>query len=495
MNHGAVARTIGMLLFALALVGFIPLGMDSHADQPIAPWLWMCGIAIVLGGLLVVSGRQHRTSEIGPREGAAITVGAWIVLAGVAAVGLRLAIPGSTAIECWFEAMSGLTTCGASAFGERISIESMTPGVLLWRALLHWMGGVGVIGLGLVLLPMLAGGASFQLFRSESSGLALDRLTPRLADTVRFILAYNLALNLILTGALVLAGLGWFDAVCHALATISTGGFSTLDQSVAGLHNPTAEWVLIGGMLMAGVNFALVVAALRGQPKALWRSEEVRAYLVFALFASAAVSVIVAFGGGPYGTAPHDLVRHAIFAVVSIGTSTGFTVGFAQGPHGWGGWPTAAVAILMCCTLGFACTGSTCGGAKMLRLLLIGKAVRKVLRQFAEPARVAPVTMDGRPVGDRSVLMAMAWVSCFVTSLVLGIVGLLLVAPVDLVSAGSAVMSALTNVGPALGAFGPERSYQAAGPAGMVLLTGLMLLGRLEFLAVLVLLSWRTWRR
>jgi len=495
MNLGAIARTIGLLLFALALVGAAPLAIDRAGEQPVAPWLWMCGIAIGLGSLLTVFGRRTWTSEIGPREGAAITVGSWLVLAAVSAIGLHQAIPGSTVAECWFESMSGLTTCGASAFGERLSIEAMTPGVKLWRAQLQWMGGVGIIGLGLVLLPMLAGGASFQMFRSESSGLALDRLTPRLADTVRFILVYNLVLNLLVAGALSLVGVDWFNAVCHALSAVSTGGFSTFDLGVTGLRSAAAEWVLAGGMVLGGVNFALVVAALRGQPRALWRSEEVRMYLLFILLASAAVALILALRGDGYRGNGYALVRHACFAVISVGTSTGFTLGFDHHPQGWSGWPPGAVTVLMACAIGIGCTGSTAGGAKMLRLLMLGKTLGKVLRQFIEPARVAPITLDGRPVSDGLRLMTTAWMCCLLLTWMLGTIMFTLLAPIDLLSASSMVFCSLTNVGPALGAFGPEHSAQAAGPAGMVLLSLIMLLGRLEFLAMLVLLSWRTWRK
>ncbi len=495
MNLGVVARTLGLLLFAVSIVGLIPLAIDWSAEQPLEPWLWMCGAGLGCGLLLVVAGRSASAREVGPREGAAITVGAWLAMAAVSTVGLHLAIPGSTIIEAWFESMSGLTTCGTSAFGERLSLDAMTAGVKLWRALLQWMGGVGVIALGLVLLPMLAGGSSFQLFRSEASGLALDRLTPRLGDTVRFILVYNLVLNLIVALSLSACGLDWFESLCHALATVSTGGFSPHDANVAALGNPAAEWVLIGGMLMAGINFALVVAALRGQPRALWRSEEVRAYLAAVLVCSAAVALIVVLRHPGYAHESHAAVRHAVFAVTSLGTSTGFSIGFDHDPHGWGGWPAPAVAILMLCTLGIACTGSTVGGAKMQRLLLLGKSTRRVMIQFCEPAMVAPATIDGRPVGTHAVLMALAWMACFALTLVVGTVALLLIAPLDLLSASSAVFAAISNAGAGLGEFSPERSVQAAGPAGMVLLGLLMLVGRLEFLAVIVLLSWRTWRR
>ncbi len=494
MNLGVVARMVGLLLIIHGAITLGPLAIDWAAEVTIRPWSMMAGLAVGVGTILLLIGRSH-DAVVGPREGAAITVASWLVLAAVAAFGLQLAIPGSTYVECWFEAMSGLTTCGSSAFGEHISIEAMTPGTLVFRALLNWMGGVGVIALGLVLLPMLKGGGSFQLFRAEASGLALDRLTPRLADTVRFILVYNLVLNLGVTVALWLVGIEWIDALCHALATISTGGFSTRNASVAGLASPAAEWILLVGMLLGGINFALMVAAMRGQPLALWRSEEVRAYLGVCLVATAIVSCLVAFQGAYYRGDPSALVRHAAFAVVSLGTSTGFAVGFAEDVHGWAAWPPAAVMVLLVCTLGIGCTGSTAGGAKMLRLLLIAKGTRRVLRQFIEPAAVAPLLLDGRPVADRSILMVSAWVACFVSSLVLATIALLLCAPVDLLSALTATFSALTNAGPALGEFGPERSAQAAGPSGMIVLSLCMLIGRLEFLAVLVLLSYRTWRR
>lgn len=495
MNLGVVARMIGLLLLAISVVGLVPLAVDWAALAPVEPWLWMSGLGLGGGLVAVAAGRRRGSRDVGPREGAAITVGAWLALAAVSTVGLRMAIPGSAVVDCWFESMSGLTTCGASAFGEHLSIQAMTPGVKIWRALLQWMGGVGIIALGLVLLPLLSGGASFQLFRSEASGLALDRLTPRLGDTVRFILVYNLALNLIVTAALSLCGLDWFEAVCHALPTVATGGFSTHDAGLSGLANPAAEWTVAAGTALAGISFVLVVAALRGQPRALWRSEEVRAYLWAMLVCSAAVSLILALMHPAYAREGGSAVRHAVFAVVSLATSSGFTLGFEHDPRGWGGWPAPALVVLMACAIGLGCGGSTVGGAKMVRLLLLWKTARQALLRFAEPARVAPATLDGRPVPAEAVQLAMVWFACFALSLALGTFVLLLLAPLDLLSAASAVYAALTNAGPGLGAFGPERSAQAAGPAGMVLLSLLMLLGRLEFLAVIVLLSRLAWRR
>jgi trk system potassium uptake protein TrkH len=482
-----------MLLIATSVVGIAPLLADHAVRAPWQPWAWMSGAALAAGLLLLFAGRRSSGSQIGPIEGAAITVGAWLALATAGALGLRLAIPGSNYAACWFEAMSGLTTCGATAFS---GIDAMTPGTKLWRALLQWMGGVGIIGLGLVLLPMLRGGSSFQLFRAESSGLALDRLTPRLADTVRQILLYNLILNLGAAIALHATGLPWLDSVCYALAAISTGGYGTTDAGIASFANPAAEWVLVGAMIVAGVNFALVVTALRGQPVALWRSEEVRAYLLASLLATAAVACILVAQRGIYSADGHALVRHAAFAVVSLGTSTGFTVGFEHHPQGWGGWPPAAIAILMICTRGLGCTGSTVGGAKMLRLLILAKLARLTMRRFAEPATAAVATIDRRPIDQRAAQAAMAWVVCFAVSLAGGTVALLLLAPgLDLPSAASAVYVSLTNAGPGIGLFGPDRSYAAAGDAGLVLLALVMLVGRLEFLAVLVVLAPSAWRR
>lgn len=495
MRLGVVLRTIGLLLVALAALGVLPLAVDHAHGAPAAPWAWMVAVGVGGGLALMLVGRRGWRGQAGPREAAAITVGAWLALAAVAAVGLRLAIPGATIVECWFEAMSGLTTCGASAFGERLPIESFTPGVKLWRSLLQWLGGVGIIALGLVLLPMLAAGTSLNLFRSESSGFGIDRLTPRLADTVRFIVLYNLLLNVLVLVGLSLAGVPWFEALCHALTTVSTGGFSTFSNGVSGLANPAAEWVIAGGMLLGAINFVLVVAALRGQPLALWRSEEVRAFLAALACATGCVALLLALDGRVYGGDAHALLRHAAFAVISLGTSSGHTLGFDYHPLGWEGWPPAALLLLVAVSLGIGCSGSTVGGMKMQRLLILAKTAAAVRRRFIEPALVAPVTLDGRPLAAAQQMAAVAWVVCFALSWLVGTAGLLLLAPLDLYSAGSAVFSALTNVGPALGAFGPAHSAQAAGPAGMVLLSLLMLLGRLEFLALIALLSLRAWRR
>jgi trk system potassium uptake protein TrkH len=374
------------------------------------------------------------------------------------------------------------------------------------------VGGIGVVVMTLALLPLIGSGG-YQLFRSEVSGLALDRVTPRLADTVRLIAGANLLLMAAVAVALHLAGVPWFHAACHALATISTAGFSSYANGLDAM-SAAGQWTVLAGVVVGGMNMALVITALRGRPvlarsPALrhraaavlrglgerWRilagSDELRAYLLILTVLAAGVVTVLAATGRPYGDDLATAIRHGAFAVASLGTSAGFTLGYEPDPRSWNAWHPAAQFLLVIASLGVACVGSTGGGVKAVRLLLAGKVILRAVRQFREPALIAPIALDGRPLPDRTVLGALVLLGIFAATWAGGTLGILLAAPVDLVTAATASLASVGNIGPGLGAVGPERSYEALGPAGQAVCAALMLMGRVEFVAVLALLAVR----
>ena len=492
MRWMVVARVLGLVALLAAPLVLAPLVVDWAAGRPVRPWLETLLVCVVVGIALHAAGRRGGAG-VTPLDGAAITTGAWLLLSLLAGWGIHRAAPQTTWIEGWFEAMSALTTTGASVFGagERLAFATLTPGALLWRAICCALGGIGVVVMTVSLLPLI-GSSGFQLFRSEVSGLATDRLTPRLADTARLIALFNLAAIALLSGALHLAGAGWLDAVCHALATISTAGFSSYEASADGL-SAAGQWLLIAGMVVGGTNAALVIAALRGRPGPLWRSEEARTYAALLLGLSAIVVLaLVWHGQSPYaGRGIEETVRHGVFATVSLATSTGFTLGYEVVPASWNAWPAPAQAALLLACLGLACAGSTGGGIKAVRVLLIVKLAGRALRQFREPALVAPVALDGRPLSERAVLSACVVLALFALSWAVGTLVLATLTALDLGSAASAALSCLANIGPGFGQVGPERSFAHLGQDGLAVAGCLMLVGRLEFLAVLALLARR----
>ena len=285
-----------------------------------------------------------------------------------------------------------------------------------------------------------------------------------------------------------------FDALCHAACAISTGGFSTYDDSVTGLRNHAAEWILIAAMGVGGLNFALVITALRGHPLRLWRSDEVRLYLALILIAWVMLLGLVGWHHAAYVDRPADLVRDTLFQVVSVITSTGFATGSDVTPGGWESWVPSAQLVLLLLMVGGACAGSTTGGVKLVRLVVMSKLIRREVRRHGEPARISPIILDGRPVGDAQLLHVGGFLAAYAISwaggtLALGLSGL------PLGDAASGALTCLSNVGPGVGTIGSGHNFGALSPAAKGVCMVLMLLGRLEFFGVLMTCSLHNWRR
>lgn len=496
MRLAPIARALGGLLGALAGLGLLPLLCDGLDGQPIRPWLVMIGVASSLSALLWWLGARQK-APMGLREGIAVTTLIWIAASLVGAIGIWLASPADYIGSC-FEAMSGLTTTGGSVFGgaaaDPLAIESQTRGVLLWRALLNGLGGIGIVVMSLALLPMVVGGSGFQMYRAEVSGIDRDRLTPRIADTARILLRVYLGLILGVYLGLLLCGVSHFDAVCHALAAVATGGFSTYDDSAEGLGSAAAEWVLIAGMVAGGLNFALLVHAVRGKPLRLWRSGETRLYLGILTLASAGIGLSLWLQSSLYQGRGMELVRDSVFQVVTIATTTGFGTGYDVDPASYDAWPPLCQMILLVLMVLGGCAGSTSGGIKMVRLLVALKSARRELHRFIEPARVIPVQLDGQVMRDGVVLQVAGFLIVFACCWAVGSVALAACGS-DPLTAISAAVACLSNIGPGLGLVGPADNYRSVGPSGQIICFVLMLIGRLELLGVLMLLRPGQWRR
>ncbi|MHC5067654.1 MAG: TrkH family potassium uptake protein, partial [Planctomycetota bacterium] len=311
MRIGIIAKALGALLLLLVAAGALPLIADAWAGQPITPWLVMLAAYTGIGGGLLWIGRRSDPSHMGIREGIAVTALIWLLASFIAGFSIELSTSASL-VDGWFESMSGFTTTGSSVFGGDRPIEELTPGVLLWRALMQWMGGIGIVVISLALLPLLVGGSGFQVYRAEVPGIDADRLAPRIRDTARILFGFYLLLTGLVFISLLACGIGGFDAACHALTTVATGGFSTFDNSIEGLNSAAAEWVVIGGMLAAGINFGLLIQALRGRPLRVWQSPETRLYLLLIGGSWLLLTLIVGLGAAADGSSPvyHDDSLH-----------------------------------------------------------------------------------------------------------------------------------------------------------------------------------------
>ncbi len=513
MNRSIIAKALGALISVLALLTAIPLWIDTtwaktaSADGlPVlpataTPWLTTMITGLVIGIGLWLSGYKAKASDMGIKEGMAVTTLSYIFGSMVAGLGISLAAPGTPFIHGWFEAMSGLTTTGSSIFGgwtdttgmaQGYAIEQLTYGLLAWRALLQWMGGIGIVVISLALIPLLVGGSGFQMYRSEVPGLSADRLAPRIANTARILLSFYCTFTALCMVLMLACGVSFFDAFCHTLAAVSTGGFSPYDNSVSGLANFAAEWVLILSMFCAGLNFSLLITALRGKPLRIFQSTETRIYTGIIIIAWILLIIIVGCGSNDYHDHPGELIQDCLFKVVSLGTSTGFGNGFEFSPLGWAGWPPAALITIVTIMAIGACAGSTAGGLKVIRVVIAWLACRRELRRFMEPARMTPVNVDGTHIQDRTILQVYAFVVVFFITWLLGTILFVLFGN-NLTVSITAPLTAISNMGPGLGDIGPSCNFGHLNSASHTTAIVLMLLGRLEFFGVLMTLRPRHW--
>jgi trk system potassium uptake protein TrkH len=434
--------------------------------------------AALLGAAMRRASRDETALERLRRvEGLTVVAATWMVVALVASVPYMLA--GLTFVDALFESMSGLTTTGATVFTD---FGAFGRGLFFWRALTHWIGGVGVIALFIAVLPRLAIGGR-ELFFAEAAGPTDDKLTPQLRHTAIAIWRVYGALTAAHVAALVVAGMPVFDAVCNAFATMAAGGFSPHPQSIAGYDSVAVEWITIVFMFVAGTNFSLQARALRGSRNVLVQDEELRAYAAIVVVASAALAIALLRQGM---TSP-DAVRHAAFQVLSILTTTGFASDdFAL-------WSDQALMVLLLLMFIGGCAGSAGGGPKVIRHLLMARLTFRELRRTLHPRAVLPIKLGGRVVPEPILRDVQVFMLFYLLTFAVGVT-LIVLFGADLMTGITATIACLGNIGPGFGSIGPMGSFAELHPASKVVLILEMWIGRLEVLTVLVLFRLEVWR-
>lgn len=416
-----------------------------------------------------------------PRDGFFAVTCAWATAALVGAIPF-LIYPTFTGItDAFFESMSGFTTTGATLID---TIEDEPDAILLWRSITQWLGGVGIVVLVVAVAPA-TGLASQRVFYAETSGVTADRLTPRIADTAKIIWGIYLALTALGFGAYLLAGMGAFDAINHIFTTVATGGFSTRTLSIAAFDSLAVELVAIVFMALAGVNFAFYWRALWGRERLWPQAAEVRAYVLL-LLAGIVVVTASLWVSGEAGGLPGAL-RDAAFTVTSIMTTTGYTTAdFDE-------WPSFAPLVLLALMFVGGCAGSTSGGMKVIRIMLLAKTARQEVERQLRPKAVKVLRIRGKVFSEELRRGVLGFFYIYVTVF---LVGTLIMAAIglDLVTAASAVIATLNVIGPGLGEVGASENYGAVPQGGRWVLSFLMLAGRLEIFTVLVLLTPAFWR-
>ncbi len=480
MNALATLRILGALLLFLGGALLTPIPFSLYFADGAADAFLLSSSTSLAVGLLLFKGCRGGT-EFSVREGFAIVTFGWLFYALFGALPFVLSGAIPSPLDAVFETMSGFTTTGSTILKV---IEGLPESILFWRALTHWLGGMGIIVLSLAILPMLGVGG-MQLFKAEVPGPTADRLKPRIQDTAKLLWGVYLLLTAAQTLLLMLGGMNFYEALCHAFATLATGGFSTRNTSVAAYDSAYIDGIITLFMFLAGINFSLHYHALRGRPREFFRNEEFRLYLAITL---GAIAALVYFNQGTaYASLPENL-RYSAFQVASILTTTGFgTADFEL-------WPLPAQFLLVLLMFVGGCAGSTSGSVKVARILLLFKHVRNQLFKLIHPKAVRLVKLGETPV-DRDVMQAILGFFALYLGIFVGASLLMTATGMDILSAATAVIATLGNIGPGLGSVGPMDNFAHVSSFGKGVLTCCMLLGRLELFTVLVLLFPSFWKK
>ncbi len=482
LNLRPVAATLGILLAILGAAMLLPALVDLAAGSGgQGAFVGSAAVTIFVGVLLWMSGRGSGIQKLDLRQAFLLTASVWVVLTTFAALPLMWGHAQLTFTKAMFEAMSGLTTTGASVMS---GLDAQYPGILLWRALLHWFGGIGIIAIAIAVLPVLSIGG-MQLFRTESSDKS-EKFLPRAGAIAKGLITAYVLLTVLCAVSFALAGMGTFDAITLAMSTLSSGGFANSDYSLMVFKTPAVDYVAIVFMLVAALPFPLYVRALNGDVRRLVTNPEVRVFFtIVALFTGASFLQQTTQGIASGETA----FRGALFTVSSIISTTGFmSVDYTN----WGALSNAIFFVLM---FAGGCTGSTSGGLKAMRIAITGKAIRQHFKRIAFRHGVFPIRYGGASVSDDVVASVLSFVFLYfatfiVAALTLNLMGL------DLITSFSAAIASLANVGPGLGpVVGPSSNYASLPDPALWVLVLAMMLGRLEILTALVLLLPRFWVR
>ena len=484
MGSLAVLALVGRMVVLFALLLLVPLAfaVGRHDDAERA--FVIATIVTAVAGLLMSVATRRFRRELQPRDGFVLVGMTWLVLPAFGALPLVLAVPGLSITNAYFEAMSAFTATGATAIA---GLDALPLSVNVWRCFMQWVGGLGIIVLAVAILPLLGVGGS-QLFKAEFSGALKDqKLTPRIADTARVLWGTYFGLSAACFLAYRLGGMSWTDAFLHMCSTVSLGGFSNYDASFGHFQSPLLEMIAVVFMMLAGISLLMYFTLWRARSvRPLLRNPEVVAFYVVILGAIVLIAGYLLWHD-TYDE-PWQAVRHTVFHVVSVATTTGYaSADYAQ-------WPLFAPLLMILLGCFATCAGSTGGGIKMIRMLLLLKQARRELVRIVHPNVVNPVTLGPNAVSDRVMQAVIAYMMIYGASLV-GLTMLLLFSGLDVVTAFTAVIACVNNIGPGLGDVGPAVNYGVLSDFQTWVCTFAMLLGRLELLSVLVLFTPQFWRR
>lgn len=480
----AVAHVLGLMMAFFAVTYVVPIVCSIIVQDGIAIDFLIAALLNVAIGLTIALITRRYKRELKPRDGFLLVTLAWVLMSLSAALPLLLALPNLSITDAIFESVSGLTTTGSTVL---TGLDHLPPSINLWRHSLHWFGGIGIIVLAVAVLPLLGVGG-MALYRAETPGAIKDeKLTPRITQTAKALWITYAGITVIGVIALRLAGMGWFDAICHAFSAIALGGFSTRDGSIGAFDSLAIELVLIGLMLIASLSFARHFTAIRQRSFAPYRQDAEGRVILLLLGASVlAITAFLVISGvfSSWG----DALRHAAFNVVSVATTTGFAT------DNYDAWPIFVPVWMLFLSCFICSTGSTGGGIKMFRTLLLIAQAGREMKQLVHPSAVLPVRIGGQVVPERIAASVLAFIFLYFQTIAVLTFAMLLTG-LELDTAFSSVLASMNNLGPGIGQTGPAGTYQGLTDLQTWICTLAMLLGRLEIFSVLVLFTAAFWRK
>jgi trk system potassium uptake protein len=481
----AIVNVLGLLLALFASYYLLPIvtALIYGETEAFTVFLQCCGGTLAVAAALLLATRRFRT-ELKPRDGYLLVSLSWLAVTVIAAVPMMLGPPRLSFADAFFESMSGLSTTGSTVI---TGLDSLPHSINLWRCALHWLGGMGIIVLAVAVLPLLGVGG-MQIYRAEAPGPVKDaKLTPRITETAKALWLVYAGMSVLCILALWGAGMTLFDAICHGFSVMSLGGFSTHDASVGFFRSAPIEFVMILFMLLAAVNFATHFLALRkGNLGAYRRDPEARWMLVW-LAASIAMITLMVWSADLYP----DLMttfRHTAFSVVALATTSGFVT------EDYSLWPIFASMWMLFLSCVIPCTGSTGGGIKLFRALIMIKQAFREMFVLVHPAAVAPLKIAGMVIPNRVIYSVLAFVFVYFMTVLL-LTFSLLATGMDFITAFTATIASVNNAGPGLGQVGPATNYGALSDAQTWICSLAMFLGRIEIFTFLILFTRSFWRK
>ena len=482
MQLSIVAKTLGLLLMVFSFAQVPPILVDLIYSEGEYLTFVFSFILTVFGGLVLWWPFRAIKKSFRLREGVLIVVSFWIVLSlfGTLPFLITESISNLSFSNAFFESMSGLTTTGATVLSQ---LDDLPKSILFYRQQLQWLGGMGIIVLAVAVLPLLGVGG-MELYHAESSGIAKDRLTPKLRNTAIALWKIYLSLTVLCALAYFFSGMSIFDAISHSFSTVAIGGFSTHDSSIGYFNSIPIEMIAMFFMFLAGINFSLHFVAWNNRSLVDYiKDSEFKTYAMVLLSASAIVIIALSLNG-EYGSTS-EIIRHSLFQTISIATTTGFT------SQNYSNWPAAIPVFLIMVSFIGACVGSTGGGIKVVRVLVMFRLGMKEIHKFIRPNAQVSIKLNKASINEKALVSVLGFFSLYAISFIF-IMMLLMFAGLDQVTAYSATAATMNNLGPGLGEV--AQNYGSLGETAKWILSFSMLIGRLEVLTIIAIFHRAFWR-